>query len=142
MHTNHFPYETKILLIEDTEITRKIIHRMLYKMGYTNVVEAENGVIAWAEIEKSIRLGKPFQLVVADWKMPGMSGLELLKKMRADNRVSGTPFLLLTTNTRKDQVVEAINAGVNNYLAKPFVIEVFEKKLRETWESLHHRRTA
>jgi two-component system, chemotaxis family, chemotaxis protein CheY len=136
MQNNFFPYETKILLIEDTEITRKIIHRMLYKMGYTNVVEAENGVVAWAEIEKSMRLGKPFQLIVADWKMPGMSGLELLRKVRGDHRVSGTPFLLLTTNTRKDQVLEAITAGVNNYLAKPFVIEVFEKKLKETWEQL------
>lgn len=141
MQNPHFPYETKILLIEDTEITRKIIHRMLYKMGYTNVVEAENGVIAWAEVEKSLRLGKPFQLVVADWKMPGMSGLELLKKIRGDARIAGTPFLLLTTNTRKDQVLEAITAGVNNYLAKPFVIEVFEKKLRETWEALHVRKT-
>ncbi len=141
MQNNHFPYETKILLVEDTEITRKIIHRMLYKMGYTNVVEAENGVIAWAEVEKSLRLGKPFHLVVADWKMPGLSGLELLKKIRTDVRISETPFLLLTTNTRKDQVVEAIDAGVNNYLAKPFVIEIFERKLRDTWESLQIRRT-
>ncbi len=140
MPNSFFPYETKILLIEDTEITRKIIHRMLYKMGYTNVVEAENGVEAWSEVEKSIRLSKPFQLIVADWKMPGMSGLELLRRIRADHRVSGTPFLLLTTNTRKDQVLEAIQAGVNNYLAKPFVLEVLEKKLRETWDQLQTRK--
>lgn len=140
MQTGFFPYETKILLVEDTEITRKIIHRMLYKLGYTNVVEAENGVAAWSEIEKSLRLGKPFQLVVADWKMPGMSGLELLRRIRTDLRIAATPFLLLTTNTRKDQVLEAITAGVSNYLAKPFVIEVFEKKLRETWEQVHSRK--
>lgn len=134
-----FPYEAKILLVEDTEITRRIVHRMLGKLGYQNVIAVENGMAAWLELKKAAFTGRPYDLVLADWKMPVLSGIELLRKTRAHPALSTTPFVVLTTNIRREQVLEAISAGVNNYIAKPFVISVLEKKLQETWEALQRQ---
>lgn len=142
MYSEIFPYETRILLVEDTEITRKILHKMLYKLGYCHVTEAENGTKAMEFYERAVRNGKPFQLVISDWKMPGLSGVDLLKRVRSDKRSTTVPFIILTTNNRKEHVVEAAKSGVDNYLAKPFVIEVLDKKLRATWSRVRKRMVA
>lgn len=135
-----FPYDTHILLVEDTEITRRIVHKMLYKLGFTHVKEAESGMQAREEIDKSLAAGKPFQLIISDWNMTGFTGLQLLKHVRANLRTSSIPFIILTSNIEKEYVMEAIRAGVTNYLAKPFPIEVLEKKIREAWESTRKNR--
>lgn len=135
-----FPYDTHILLVEDTEITRRIVHKMLYKLGFTHIREAADGVEAREEIDKSLSIGKPFQLIISDWNMPNYTGLQLLKHVRADSRTAWIPFVILTSNTEKEYVIEAIRAGVTNYLAKPFPVEVLEKKIRETWDATQKKR--
>jgi len=128
-----FPYDTKILLAEDTDVTRAVIHKMIYKLGYTNVTQVSDGLAAQREVEKGVGLKKPFQLIISDWNMPEYSGIALLKKVRSDAAMHAVPFLILTSNNEKDQVLEAIRAGVSSYLAKPFTIETLDKKLREAW---------
>src|SRR4051794_37521752 len=112
-----------ILLVEDTEITLRILAQMLAQLGFSNVTEAADGYQAWARMMEAVRNGQPFGAILCDWNMPGMSGLDLLRKMNGDSTVAGTPFVLLTSNTDKDQVMEAIRAGVSHYLAKPFPLD-------------------
>jgi two-component system, chemotaxis family, chemotaxis protein CheY len=134
---DRFPYETKILLAEDTKITRDIVHRMLYKLGYSTVVEVRDGEGAWYELEKTFKTGRPYGLILADWKMPRLSGLELLRRVRSHPVLKETPFIMLTTNIRQEHVLQAAEAGVDNYLAKPFVIDILERKMTETWRKVH-----
>jgi two-component system chemotaxis response regulator CheY len=135
-----FPCDTQILLAEDTAITRGIVHKMLYKIGFTQVKEAADGTEAKREIERGLEIGKPVGLIISDWNMPGLSGLQLLKRVRSEPRLALTPFILLTSNNEKDQVLEAIRSGVTTYLTKPFPIEVLEKKIRQAWESTQRRK--
>lgn len=137
-----FPLETRILLAEDTEITRAIMKQMLGKLGYKRVTEVENGVAAWEEIERSIRAQSPFRLLIIDWNMPQMNGIELLKKLQSFEETRNIAFILLTSNTEKEQVMEAIQSGVNVYIAKPFPAAVLEKKLKEAWDFAQKKRVA
>ena len=132
-YLERFPYETRILLVEDTKITREIIHRMLFKLGYGNVVPAGNGEVAWSELDRSIGTDKPFGLVLADWKMPVLTGLELLERVRSHAYLKPLPFILLTTNIKQEHVLTAIQAGVTDYLAKPFALPTLERKMIQTW---------
>jgi two-component system chemotaxis response regulator CheY len=126
---------TPILLVEDTEITLRILAQMLAQLGFTNVAEAPDGYQAWDLLDEAVTQGRPFGIVLCDWNMPGMSGLDLLRKMHGDPRLTATPFILLTSNTEKDQVMEAIRAGVAHFLAKPFPVEALRKKMREAVET-------
>lgn len=137
-----FPYDTRILLAEDTDVTRAIVHKMIYKLGYTNVTQVADGVTAKKEIEKAVEMKRPYQLIMCDWNMPELSGLALLKRIRGDQSMHNVPFIILTSNNEKEQVMEAIRAGVTSYLAKPFSIEVLEKKLLEAWAVSQQRRKA
>lgn len=137
-----FAYDTKILLAEDTDVTRAIIHKMIYKLGYTNVVQVADGIAAKKELERAVVLKKPFQLVISDWNMPELSGVALLRFVRSERRLANLPFLLLTSNNEKDQVLEAIRAGVTAYVTKPFSIDVLEKKLLDAWLASQKRKAS
>lgn len=123
-----------ILLVEDTEITLRILAQMLAQLGFTNVTEATDAHQAWNRMQEALQQGQPFGAVLCDWNMPGMSGLDLLRKMNGAPQLAGTPFVLLTSNTDKSQVMEAMRAGVAHYLAKPFPLEALRKKLKEAVE--------
>jgi two-component system chemotaxis response regulator CheY len=129
-----FDAETRILLVEDTDITRAIVKKMLEKLGFKRVTETCNGAQAWGEVQQAAETNNPFRVIIADWNMPEMTGLELLKKVQATPVMRSAPFIMLTSNTDKDQVVEAIRAGVSLYLAKPFPPSALERKLKEGWE--------
>jgi two-component system chemotaxis response regulator CheY len=138
-----FPSETRILLVEDTTITLRIMQKMFSQLGFTQVQACSNGLEAREEIERGLGLGKPYGLVIADWNMPGVSGLGLLKKMRAESITASVPFILLSSNSEKDRVLEAMRSGVSAYLAKPFSVEMLQGKMREAWEATQpKRRTA
>ena len=137
-----FPPDTRILLAEDTEITRAILKQMLQKLGYKRISEVDNGLAAWEEIERALRSQSQFKLAIIDWKMPGLNGLELLKKIQSYEETKSLPFILLTSNTDKEHVVEAIKSGVTAYIAKPFPVAVLEKKLKEAWDTAVKRRVA
>ena len=137
-----FPADTRILLAEDTEITRAILKQMLQKLGFKRISEVDNGAAAWEEIERALRSQSPFKLAIIDWKMPQMDGLELLKRIQSYEETKNLPFILLTSNTDKEHVVTAIKAGVTSYIAKPFPVAVLEKKLKEAWEFSQKKRVA
>lgn len=124
-----------ILLVEDTEITLRILAQMLAQLGFTNVVEATDGAQAWDRLQEALQAGNPIGAVLCDWNMPGMSGLDLKRKMHSVPAFEHLPFVLLTSNTDKEHVMEAVRAGIAHYLAKPFPIEALRKKLKEAVDS-------
>ena len=114
----------KILLVDDFPTMRKIVRNLLKEAGFTDIEEAENGVMA---LEK-LRAGQ-FELVITDWNMPEMTGLELLKKIREDDSLKNIPVLMVTAEATKECVVEAVQAGVSNYIVKPFTAAALKEKI-------------
>lgn len=121
-----FDKKIRILVVDDFATMRKVIRNLLKQIGYENVVEAENGQIAMKTLKS-----QQVDFIVSDWNMPTMSGLELLKAVRADGDLSKTPFLMVTAEALKENVIEAVKAGVNNYIVKPFTAEVLEDKIKK-----------
>ncbi len=114
----------KILTVDDFSTMRRIIRNMLRQLGYTNIVEAEDGVEALSLLQR-----EKVDFVISDWNMPNMSGLDLLKAIRADANLKPIPVLLVTAEALKEYVVEAVKAGVNNYVVKPFTAETLREKI-------------
>lgn len=121
-----FDPKTKILVVDDMSTMRKIVCKILREMGYTDIVEAADGDQAWKAIEET---PEPIGLIVSDWNMPNCSGLELLKKVRANEKVKKTPFILVTAEAEGGQVAEAVKAGVDQYVVKPFNKDQLKTKL-------------
>lgn len=124
-------YKIKILVVDDFSTMRRIVKNILKQLGYENIEEAEDGVQAYNKLKSG-----NFGFVVADWNMPNMDGLELLKKVRSDPELKGLPFLMVTAEAEKDKVIEAIKAGVSNYIVKPFTAEVLKEKMDRIFEKL------
>ncbi len=115
-----------ILIVDDFPIMRGIIRRMLTKrFGVSNILEAEDGVIAWDILSR-----EKVDLVICDWNMPNMTGIALLKKIRADKRLQDLPFVMVTAEGKKENVIEATKEGVTGYITKPFTAKDLGKKLR------------
>ncbi len=114
-----------ILVVDDMASMRRIVKNSLKKMGLTNVVEAEDGINALSEIENNT-----FQLIISDWNMPNMTGIELLKKIREMDNYREIPFLMVTAEGQKQNVIEAVQAGVSHYVVKPFTPDQLEEKLK------------
>ncbi|MCE5262130.1 MAG: response regulator [Deltaproteobacteria bacterium] len=123
--------QIKILVVDDFATMRKVIRNLLKQVGYENIVEAEDGVIA-LKILKSQKI----DLVVSDWNMPNMTGLELLKAVRADEDLKATPFLMVTAEALQDNVIAAVKAGVSNYIVKPFTAETLNDKITKILEKI------
>jgi two-component system, chemotaxis family, chemotaxis protein CheY len=116
----------KILVVDDFATMRKVVRNLLKQSGYENIVEAEDGVSA-LKMLKSDKI----DFIVSDWNMPNMSGLDLLKAVRADSELSATPFLMVTAEALQDNVVAAVRAGVSNYIVKPFTAETLNGKIQK-----------
>ena len=119
----------KILLVDDFATMRKVIKNLLKQGGYNNIIEAEDGVSAL----KTLRSEK-VDFVISDWNMPNMTGLELLKAIRAEDGISDLPFLMVTAEGLKENVVVAVKAGVSNYIVKPFTAEVLNEKIEKIFK--------
>jgi two-component system, chemotaxis family, chemotaxis protein CheY len=128
-----FPKDTKILIVDDMMTMRKLVKKTLNDNGYMNVTEADDGDHAWPEIEKGLLINQPYQLVISDWNMPRMSGVELLRKMRTKEETRPVPLILLTAEAEKEQVLEAVKAGVSAYITKPFTPTGLMEKLGTVW---------
>jgi two-component system, chemotaxis family, chemotaxis protein CheY len=113
-----------ILTVDDFSTMRRIIRNILRQLGYNNIVEADDGLAAMKVLES-----QDVDFVISDWNMPNMSGLELLKAIRATDKLQKIPVLLVTAEALKDNVVEAVKAGVNGYIVKPFTAEVLKDKI-------------
>lgn len=119
----------KILVIDDMATMRKIIKNMLGQIGFTNISEADDGATGWPLIEQAAGSDAPYEFIVSDWNMPTMTGLELLKKLRADDRFKSLPFLMITAEAEQGNVVVAVKAGVSNFIVKPFSAQVLKEKI-------------
>ena len=132
-----FGSKTKILVVDDMFAMRVRISNQIKAMGLVNVTQAENGKIALDLIEKEFSAGTPFELVVSDWNMPEMSGLELVTKLRSNPIYAKLPFLMVTAEGEKSQVVTAIKAGVSDYVVKPVDAEALKVKLFNVWKKVN-----
>ena len=118
--------DLKILVVDDFSATRTIVINHLSKLGYSNTVEAENGVSALARLKSAL-----FDLVVTDCSMSDMSGLDLLKLIRADSDLKHIPVLMVTSEDLHGNIVTAIKAGLNDYIVRPFEEHTFKQKLEK-----------
>lgn len=133
-----FPPDTRILVIDDMPSIRDLVKNTLKGMGFKNIQEAGDGEDGLAVLLKANSSGYPIQLVISDWNMPKMKGLDLLKQLRATVEFTNLPFVLLTSESERDQVTEAVLAGVSQYIVKPFSAKIFEDKLKVAY-SKHNK---
>ena len=110
-----FDPDMDVLIVDDASAMRRILRGLLKELGFKNMRDAENGQLALDELIK-----KKADLVVSDWNMPVMTGIELLRAIRADDRLKSTPVLMVTTEAKQGNIVAAVQAGVSNYIVKPF----------------------
>lgn len=118
--------DIKILVVDDFATMRRIIKNILRQLGYKNIEEADDG-----DAGLKLLQSQSFDLVISDWNMPRMSGLELLKAVRSDNRLGDMPFLMVTAEAQKENVIEAAKAKVSNYITKPFTAETLAEKINK-----------
>jgi two-component system chemotaxis response regulator CheY len=116
--------DLRFLVVDDFSTMRRIIKNLLHDLGYANVTEADDGTTALPMLQTG-----GFDFLITDWNMPGMPGLELLKAVRADGKLKGMPVLMLTAEAKREQIVEAAQAGVNGYVIKPFTAATLKEKL-------------
>jgi len=115
----------KLLVVDDSSTMRRIIKNTLARLGYKDILEGADGVEGWAQMDSN----PDIEMLITDWNMPEMNGLELVKKVRADDRFADTPIIMVTTEGGKAEVITALKAGVNNYIVKPFTPQVLKEKL-------------
>lgn len=120
----------KILIVDDIASMRRIVFDSLSQIGFNNIFEAKNGENAL----KTLKLNK-IDLILCDWNMPNMNGLELLKAVRSDEELKNTPFIMITAESKKENVLDAIKAGVNNYIVKPFDTESLKEKIAHVFKN-------
>jgi two-component system chemotaxis response regulator CheY len=116
----------KVLVVDDMSTMRRIVKNVLRQIGFSEIMEAENGQDALTKLKTG-----EFGLVVSDWNMPIMQGIELLRAVRADENLKTLPFLMVTAEAQKENLIEAVQAGVSNYVVKPFTAEVLQSKLEK-----------
>lgn len=116
----------KILIVDDFATMRRIMKNILKQIGFSNIVEADDGTTALEELKKT-----PVDLIISDWNMPKMTGLELLKNVRSMDDLKDVPFLMVTAEAQKQNVIDAVQAGVTNYVVKPFTAEAISEKLEK-----------
>ncbi|MFT7131956.1 MAG: two-component system chemotaxis response regulator CheY [Cyclobacteriaceae bacterium] len=121
----------KILIVDDFSTMRRIIKNLLRDLGYTNTSEADDGKTALPMLQAG-----NFDFLVTDWNMPGMTGIELLKHVRADAKLKTMPVLMVTAEAKRDQIVEAAQAGVNGYVVKPFTAAALKEKIERIFERI------
>ncbi len=114
----------KYLVVDDFSTMRRIVKNLLQELGYQNIQEADDGKSAWPMLQSG-----DFDFVITDWNMPLMPGLELLKAIRADEKLKHLPVLMVTAEAKREQIIEAAQAGVSGYVVKPFTAETLKLKL-------------
>ncbi len=114
----------RVLVVDDFSTMRRIIKNILRQLGFTNVVEADDGTTAWDILNKD-----KIEFVISDWNMPQMTGIELLRKVRSSEEFADMPFLMVTAEAQQENIIEAVQAKVSNYIVKPFTAEVMKQKI-------------
>lgn len=117
-----------VLVVDDFPTMRKIIRNLLEQLGFNNITEAENGADALRKM-RDAGARQHFGLIISDWNMEPMTGLQLLQEVRADTHLKGTPFIMVTAESKKENIIAAKEAGVNNYIVKPFNAITLKSKI-------------
>ncbi len=120
----------KFLVVDDFSTMRRIVRNLLKELGFTNVDEAEDGVAAL----QKLKAAGNFQFVITDWNMPNMTGIDLLKAIRADAALKHLPVLMITAEAKKENIIEAAQSGASGYIVKPFTAAVLDEKLNKIFE--------
>lgn len=121
----------KILVVDDFSTMRRIVRNLLKELGFNNVDEAEDGVDALGKLH-----GGNFQFVISDWNMPNMTGIDLLRNIRADAALKGLPVLMVTAEAKKENIIEAAKAGASGYVVKPFTSATLDEKLNKIFKTM------
>lgn len=121
----------KILIVDDFSTMRRIIKNLLRELGFNNTMEADDGSTALPMLKNG-----SFDFLITDWNMPNMEGIELLRSVRADPALKTLPVLMVTAEAKRDQIVEAAQAGVNGYIVKPFTAETLKEKIDKIFERI------
>ncbi len=125
-----FELDTVILIVDDMNTMRRMLRRSLTQIGFSQFIEASDGVDAWAALNQpDARIG----VVFSDWNMPRQNGIDLLKRVRADEKFRELPFIMVTAEFEAHQVREAIHAGASNYIGKPFGLETLRDRLSQVY---------
>ena len=121
----------KILVVDDFSTMRRIIRNLLRELGFDNVAEADDGQTALPTLRRG-----GFDLLITDWNMPGMTGLELLEGVRRDPELAALPVLMVTAEAKREQIIAAAQAGVNGYIVKPFTAITLKEKIEKIFERI------
>jgi len=132
-----FPPQTRILIVDDMGPLRAIVKGQLKDLGFTDILQAIDGHRGIEVIKTEFLRGEPVQLILSDWNMPVMKGIEFLKLVRADKRLGPVPFIMITAESERTLVMDAVKAGVSSYIMKPFTPAMLEAKLKTVWAKLH-----
>ncbi|MCC8193168.1 MAG: chemotaxis response regulator CheY [Deltaproteobacteria bacterium] len=116
--------DMRVLVVDDFSTMRRIIKNILRQIGFNNVVEADDGTTAWDILNKD-----KIEFIISDWNMPQMTGIELLRKVRASEEFADLPFLMVTAEAQQENIIEAVQAKVSNYIVKPFTADVMKQKI-------------
>jgi two-component system chemotaxis response regulator CheY len=119
----------KVLVVDDFATMRRIIKNVLKQIGFGNIMEADDGTTALPIIKEN-----NIDLIISDWNMPKMNGLDLLKTVRKEEETKDVPFVMVTAEAQKENVVQAVQAGVSNYIVKPFTVDAVKEKLSQILE--------
>lgn len=114
----------RVLIVDDFSTMRRIVRNILRQIGLNNVVEADDGTTAWDILNR-----EKIDFIVSDWNMPKMTGIELLRKVRSSETLGETPFLMVTAEAQQENIIEAVQAKVNNYIVKPFTADTLQQKI-------------
>jgi len=133
---------TRFLVVDDFATMRKIIKKVLSDLSYQNIIEADDGKTAWPILEEAFTKGQPIDFIISDWNMPGMTGIELLKKCKEDPRFKSVPFLMVTAESEQKQILEAAKLGVSDYTVKPFNAPILKGKLERIWAKTNATKAA
>jgi len=125
------PPNTRFLIVDDMATMRRIIRSILNQLGYQNIDEAEDGKVALQKLKQ-----QKYDFVITDWNMPNMTGIELVQAIRKDPELKHLPVLMVTAEAKKENVIMALKAGVNNYIVKPFTPATLKQKLEQVWNQV------
>ncbi len=119
----------RVLVVDDFSTMRRIVKNILRQLGFTNIVEADDGSTAWEVLNKD-----RIDFIVSDWNMPELPGIDLLRKVRASEEFKDIPFLMVTAEGLQENIIEAVQAKVSNYIVKPFTAETLGQKIDKIFE--------
>ncbi len=128
---NQLDRHMPILIVDDFSTMRQIVKKSLKQLGFDNITEAVDGADALSKLQS-----EEFKFVISDWNMPNMMGIDLLKAIRGDDKLKSLPFLMVTAEAQKDNILEAAKAGVSQYIIKPFTVDSLEQKISAIFNKL------